>query len=68
MWYFGLGENKRARGGGMGNKKEKKKEEKPHVCSICGRPSDTVICHACEDKIRAEALEKRHEIDKAGRT
>ena len=52
----------------MGNKKEKKKEEKPHVCSICGRPSDTVICHACEDKIRAEALEKRHEIDKAGRT
>ena len=42
--------------------------EKKHVCSICGRPSDTVICHACEDKIRGEAVEKKHDIEKAGRT
>lgn len=58
----------------MAEKSEEKKkeeeggEEKKHRCSICGRPSDTVICHACEDRIRGEALEKRHDIDKAGRT
>lgn len=45
-----------------------KKDEKKHVCSVCGRPSDTVICHACEERIRGEALEKKKEIDKAGRT
>ncbi len=47
---------------------EKKKKEKEHVCSICGKPSETVICHACEDKIRGEALEKKKEVEKAGRT
>jgi hypothetical protein len=49
---------------------EGKKEEgaKKHLCSICGRPSDATICHACEEKIRGEAIEKKHEIDKAGRT
>ncbi len=47
---------------------EKDKQEKPHVCSICGRPSDATICHACEDKIRGEAVEKKHDINKAGRT
>ncbi len=30
-------------------------------------PSETVICRACGDKIRGEALEKKHEVDKAGR-
>lgn len=47
---------------------EKKEKEKKHVCSICGKPSETVICHACSDKVRGEALEKKHDIDKAGRT
>ncbi len=49
-------------------KGKKAEKEKKHTCSICGRPSETVICHACEDKIRGEALEHKHEIDKAGRT
>ncbi len=50
-------------------KQEKEKEkEKHHVCTMCGRPSETTICHACEDKIRGEAVEKKHEIEKAGRT
>lgn len=62
-----MAENNEKQGKAKG-KKEGKKEEKKHACSICGRPSETVICHACEDKIRAEALEKKHEIDKAGRT
>jgi recombinational DNA repair protein RecR len=47
---------------------KKKEEEKKHRCSICGKPSDTLICHACEDKIRAEALEKKHDIEKAGKS
>ncbi len=47
---------------------EKKPAEKPHLCSVCGKPSDTLICHACEDKIRGEAVEHKREIEKAGRT
>ena len=49
-------------------KKQDEGQGKKHVCSICARPSDTVICHACEDRIRGEAVEKKHDIDKAGRT
>ena len=52
----------------MEEKKEAPKGEKKHVCSVCARPSETVICHACEDKIRGETLEHKHDIDKAGRT
>lgn len=48
-------------------KPETKKPQKPHYCSVCGKLSDDVICHACEEKIRGEALEKKHDIDKAGR-
>ncbi|MBI5875276.1 MAG: hypothetical protein HZB81_05450 [Deltaproteobacteria bacterium] len=44
------------------------KKEKKHVCSICGKPSEATICHPCEEKIRGEALEKKKEVDKAGRT
>ncbi|MBI5826476.1 MAG: hypothetical protein HZB22_01910 [Deltaproteobacteria bacterium] len=49
-------------------REDKGKKEKKHLCSICGRESETTICHACEDKIRAEALEKKHDVEKAGRT
>lgn len=42
-------------------------EEHPHVCSSCGKPSATVICHACEDKIRGEAAEKNKDVNKAGK-
>jgi len=49
-------------------KREEEKKEKKHVCTICGKPSDMTICHACEDKIRGEALDKKHDINKAGRT
>lgn len=52
----------------MPDEKKQEGKEKKHVCSVCGRPSETAICHLCEDKIRGEALEKKHEIDKAGRT
>ncbi|MBI5599663.1 MAG: hypothetical protein HY890_08005 [Deltaproteobacteria bacterium] len=52
---------------GKAGEKPEKKVEKPHRCSVCGKPSDTVICHACEDMIRAEAIDKKHEVEKAGK-
>jgi recombinational DNA repair protein RecR len=42
-------------------------KEMPHVCSVCARPSKTVICHACEDKLRAEALEHKLDAEKHGK-
>ncbi len=44
------------------------KERKKHVCTICGKPSPETICEPCSAKIRGEMLEKKHEIDKAGKT
>lgn len=44
------------------------KKEKKHVCSVCGRESDLIICHACEDKLRAEALDKKRDVEKSGST
>ena len=48
----------------MGESEEKKEtqsstEEKKHVCSVCGKPSESIICHACEDKLRADALDQK---------
>lgn len=45
---------------------EEKAQEKKRVCTVCGRPSPTVFCHACEEKLRAEALEKKRDVEKAG--
>ncbi len=55
----------------MVDKEESKGDEpkdKPHVCSMCARPSETVICLSCETKVRGEVLEHKKEINKAGRT
>lgn len=49
-------------------KHEEKHEEslaqKKHICSVCAKPSDMVICHACEDMLRAEALDKKRDMEK----
>ncbi len=45
---------------------EKKTEKKP-VCTMCGKPSESVICHSCEDRLRAEALEHKRDVEKAGK-
>ncbi|MEE9615003.1 MAG: hypothetical protein V3W31_08675 [Thermodesulfobacteriota bacterium] len=52
----------------MEEKKEEKKgkEERKHYCSVCGKPSDVVICQACEEKIRGEALEKKKDVERGG--
>jgi predicted amidophosphoribosyltransferase len=48
--------------------KGEKSQEKPHVCSMCARPSDSVICPRCEAKVRGEVLEHHKDVNKAGRT
>ncbi len=51
----------------MTEEKEKKQEEaaeEEHHCSICGKVSPATICHACEDKIRGEAMEHKRDIEK----
>ncbi len=45
-------------------KREESLAEKKHICSVCAKPSDTLICHACEDRLRAEALEKQQDKGK----
>lgn len=48
--------------------KEKAKTEKKKTCMICGKPSVDMICESCKVKIQAEAVEKKQEIEKEGRT
>jgi recombinational DNA repair protein RecR len=44
--------------------KKKKGEPKEHHCSVCGKLSPATICHACEDKVRGEAVEHKRDIEK----
>ncbi|VAW38283.1 hypothetical protein MNBD_DELTA02-50 [hydrothermal vent metagenome] len=51
------------------DKKDKKKVatgnvRKEHHCSVCGKLNPATICHACEDRIRAEAAEHKRDIEK----
>ena len=34
------------------------------VCIICGKPSETTICGACTDMIRAQALARKKQKEK----
>jgi recombinational DNA repair protein RecR len=34
------------------------------ICSICGKPSEKMICGACTDKIRADALARKKQEEK----
>ncbi|MDH4227366.1 MAG: hypothetical protein OEV59_06395 [Deltaproteobacteria bacterium] len=51
----------------MGEEKKDEKKKK-HVCSVCAKPSDLVICQSCEEKIRGEAFEQKRGVEKAGKT
>lgn len=44
------------------------KEKKARVCTVCGKPSEKIICDNCEARIRGEALEKKIKDEKEGRT
>lgn len=37
-------------------------------CLICSKPSEDLICVPCRAQIRGEALERKHEVEKKGRT
>lgn len=50
----------------MKHKEEAK--EKTRVCTICGKPSEEIICEPCKIKVRGEALEHKIEEEKAGKT
>lgn len=34
------------------------------VCEVCGKPSQDLICPACMDRIRAEAIARKMREDK----
>ncbi len=48
----------------MAENADNKELEKKRVCSVCGKPSDTVICISCEKKIRGETADKKRKIEK----
>jgi hypothetical protein len=46
----------------------KKKQKKEAPCLTCGRLSPETICLACQNRIQGEAIEKKQEVEKKGRT
>jgi nucleotide-binding universal stress UspA family protein len=42
--------------------------ERPTRCRICAKPSSDLICEACKNRVQAEALARKREIEKGGRT
>lgn len=52
----------------MGAQPEKQKEATPHRCSVCGKPSESTICPACEARIRGEILDEKGKAEKGGHT
>lgn len=42
--------------------------KKKHCCSVCAKPSETIICQRCEEKIRGEVVDKKRNIERAGKT
>lgn len=46
----------------------KKNEKKETPCLTCGKPSTESICPRCQARIQGEALDKKHEVEKKGRT
>jgi len=37
------------------------------TCAVCGESSEDLICAACRDRIRAEAVEAKRDVERAGR-
>jgi len=46
----------------------KKKQKKETPCLTCGRPSPETICLACRNRIQGEAIDKKQEVERKGRT
>jgi predicted amidophosphoribosyltransferase len=37
-------------------------------CSVCGEPAADIICDPCKAKIQGEAVHKKQQIEKEGKT
>ena len=46
----------------------KKSPPKQKPCIVCGKPTDDTICPNCQARIQGEAIEKKTEVEKKGRT
>ena len=46
----------------------KKTDKKETPCLLCGRPSPESICLSCQNRVQGEAIEKKQEQQKKGRT
>jgi len=46
----------------------KRNQLKEHPCIVCGKPATQSICPTCEARIQGEAIEKKTEVEKKGRT
>jgi len=46
----------------------RKSQPKESPCIVCGKPAIQSICPTCEARIQGEAIEKKTELEKKGRT
>jgi hypothetical protein len=46
----------------------KRNQAKETPCIVCGKPATQSICRNCEARIQGEAIEKKTEVEKKGRT
>ncbi len=46
----------------------KKSQPKQTPCIICGKPANQTICPTCEARIQGEAIEKKTDVEKRGKT
>ena len=43
---------------------QKKTAKHEEICAVCGKPSRETICHACADKVQAEAVSRKKRQNK----
>jgi hypothetical protein len=46
----------------------KKSQPVETPCIVCGKPATQSICPTCQARIQGEAIEKKTEVEKKGRT
>jgi uncharacterized Zn finger protein (UPF0148 family) len=46
----------------------KKSQPQQIPCIVCGKPTFQSICPTCEARIQGEAIEKKTDVEKKGRT
>jgi hypothetical protein len=46
----------------------RKQQPQDRPCIICGKPAQESICPTCQARIQGEAIEKKTEVERKGRT